>query len=246
MRIALLADIHANRPALEACLSHARAAGADQFVFLGDYVGYGADPVWAVDTVMELVARGGFAILGNHDLAVSDTKDDMTSEAAIAMAWTRGQLDRDARSFLASLPMSLEAESRRYVHANAHSFRPWQYVTDADSAKRSLEGCRSQMVFCGHVHIAGLYGITATGQVVAFRPVPGVPVPLPRHRRWLAVLGSVGQPRDGDPAAGYGILDTVRSEVTFLRVPYDAAAAAAKIRGAGLPDALATRLLKGR
>jgi len=246
MRIALLADIHANRPALEVCLGHARASGADQFIFLGDYVGYGADPVWAVDTVMEMVAKGAFAILGNHDLAVSDLKESMTAEAEIAMSWTRGQLDRDARSFLASLPLRLEADSRLYVHGNAHSFRPWQYVTDTDSARRSLEGCRAQTVFCGHVHVPALYGITATDQVVSFKPVPGVPVPLPRHRRWLAVLGAVGQPRDGDPAAAYAIMDTSRSEITFLRVPYDAAAAAASIREAGLPEALAVRLLKGR
>jgi diadenosine tetraphosphatase ApaH/serine/threonine PP2A family protein phosphatase len=246
MRIALLADIHANRPALEACLGHARASQADQFIFLGDYVGYGADPVWAVDTVMEMVARGAFAILGNHDLAVSEKRETMTADAEVAMSWTRGQLGSEARSFLASLPLRLEADSRLYVHANAHSFRPWQYVTDTDSAKRSLEGCRAQMVCCGHVHMPALYVITATGQVVAFRPVPGVPIPLPRHRRWLAVLGAVGQPRDGDPAAAYAILDTARPEITFLRVPYDTAAAAARIQSAGLPETLATRLLKGR
>jgi diadenosine tetraphosphatase ApaH/serine/threonine PP2A family protein phosphatase len=177
---------------------------------------------------------------------VSNPKETMTADAEIAMSWTRGQLDRDARAFLASLPMRLEAESRLYVHANAHSFRPWQYVTDTDSARRSLEGCRAQTVFCGHVHVPGLYGITATGQMVSFKPVPGVPVPLPRHRRWLAVLGAVGQPRDGDPAAAYSIMDTGRSELTFLRVPYDASASAARIREAGLPESLASRLLKGR
>ena len=162
------------------------------------------------------------------------------------MSWTRGQLGQEARAFLASLPMRLEAESRLYVHANAHSFRPWEYVTDGATAKRSLEGCRAQTVFCGHVHIPALHGITATGQVVSFKPVAGVPVPLPRHRRWLAVMGSVGQPRDGDPSAACAIMDTGRSEITFLRVPYDAAAAAARIRQAGLPEALAARLLKGR
>jgi diadenosine tetraphosphatase ApaH/serine/threonine PP2A family protein phosphatase len=246
MRIALLADIHANRPALEACLNHARTLQADRYIFLGDYVGYGADPVWAVDTIMEMVEKGAFAILGNHDLAVSDTKEALSTDADIAMSWTRVQLGQEARAFLASLPMRLEAESRLYVHANAHSFRPWEYVTDGDSAKRSLDGCRAQTVFCGHVHAPGLYGITATGQVVSFKPVAGVPVPLPRHRRWLAVVGSVGQPRDGDPSAAYAIMDRSRSEITFVRVPYDASAAAARIRRAGLPEGLASRLLKGR
>jgi diadenosine tetraphosphatase ApaH/serine/threonine PP2A family protein phosphatase len=240
-----MADLHANRPALEACLGHARAAGVDQFLFLGDYVGYGADPAWTVDAVKELVVKGAFAVLGNHDLAVSDLKETMTADAEVAMSWTRGQLDREARSFLASLPMRLEADTRLYVHGNAHSFRPWQYVTDADSAKRSLDGCRAQTVFCGHTHVPALYGITATGQIVSFNPVPGIPVPLPKHRRWLAVLGSVGQPRDGNSAACYAVMDTARAEVTYQRVPYDVGAAAEAIRRAGLPASLAARLMRG-
>jgi diadenosine tetraphosphatase ApaH/serine/threonine PP2A family protein phosphatase len=95
------------------------------------------------------------------------------------------------------------------------------------------------------VHVPRLYGITAAAKLVSFHPVPGVSVPLPRHRRWLAVLGAVGQPRDGNPAAAYAVLDTETSELTFLRVPYDVEVAAAKIRKAGLPETLAERLGKG-
>ena len=104
---------------------------------------------------------------------------------------------------------------------------------------------RAQLTFCGHVHVPSLYGISVTGKITTFRPVPGVAVPLQRQRRWFVVLGSVGQPRDGNPASCYAMLDTARAEITYLRVPYDIDSAAAKIRAAGLPDALAARLRRG-
>jgi diadenosine tetraphosphatase ApaH/serine/threonine PP2A family protein phosphatase len=246
MRIALMADIHANREAFQACLAHARAQGAERHVFLGDYVGYGADPVWTVDTVMDEVARGAVAVLGNHDHAVADARESMNPDAQLAIAWTRGQLGPAARAFLAGLPLAVQDGPRLYVHADVVTPRRWPYVSDAAAAARTLAASPAQATFCGHVHVPALYGISATHKLLSFRPVAGVAVPVPRHRRWLAVLGSVGQPRDGIAAASYALLDTARAEITFLRVPYDVEAAAAKIRAAGLPAALAARLGRGR
>lgn len=246
MRIALMADIHANRRALEACLAHARAAGADRFVFLGDYVGYGAEPNAVLDLLMAETARGAIAVAGNHDQAVAEGRESMTSDAETAMAWTRGRLGPEAREFLSSLPMRFEDDTRLYVHASPQTYPPWIYIRDGRDARRALEASRAQAVFCGHTHLPALHGITATGQLVSFEPVASVPVPLPRHRRWLTVVGAVGQSRDGNPAAAYALLDTTRSEITHLRVPYDVQAAASAILEAGLPGALATRLLEGR
>lgn len=246
MRIALMADIHANRRALEACLAHARSAGADRFVFLGDYVGYGAEPSAVLDLLMAEAARGAIAVAGNHDRAVAEERESMTPDAETAMAWTRGRLGPEAREFLASLPLRFEDDSRLYVHASPQTYPPWIYIREGRDARRALEASRAQTVFCGHTHLAALHGITATGQLVSFEPVASVPVPLPRHRRWLTVVGAVGQSRDGNPAAAYALLDTARSEITHLRVPYDVQAAAAAILDAGLPPALAARLLEGR
>lgn len=246
MRIAFMSDIHANREAFEACLRDVRARGADRLVLLGDYVGYGADPAWVVDTVRELVASGAVAIMGNHDNAVSDVREELNPDAEEAMSWTRGQLASEAREFLSGLPMRIEDDMRLYVHANVQAGRRWHYVDSPEAASRALESCDAQSVFCGHLHVPALYGITATGKMVSFRPVSGVAVPLPRHRRWLGVIGSVGQSRDGNPAASYALLDTGSDEITYLRVPYDLRAAAAKIRLAGLPENLAERLGKGR
>jgi diadenosine tetraphosphatase ApaH/serine/threonine PP2A family protein phosphatase len=246
MRIALMADIHANWRAFEACLDHARSLRVDRLVFLGDYVGYGPEPHEVVERVMTETARGAIAVLGNHDQALAETRETMIPDAETAITWTRGQLGPEAREFLANLPMQVEDDTRLYVHSSPQANPAWSYVNDEVSAKRALEASQAQKIFCGHTHIPALYGITATGQLISFKPVPSVPIPIPRRRRWLHVVGAVGQSRDGDPAASYTLLDTDRSEIVHLRVPYDVEAAASAILHAGLPPALAARLQKGR
>lgn len=246
MRIAILADIHANREACEACLTDAARRGAERLVLLGDIVGYGADPAWAVARAKELAAAGAVIVKGNHDEAAVSERSGMNADAATAAAWTRRVLSEDAKAFLRALPLEVEEEDRLYVHADAHDPHHWHYVRDAEDARRSIEAVQARVVICGHVHVPALYGLTAAAKLVSFRPVAEVAVPLVRPRRWVAVVGSVGQPRDGDAAAAYAILDTASSEITTIRVPYDVAAAAAKILGAGLPESLAARLFRGR
>jgi diadenosine tetraphosphatase ApaH/serine/threonine PP2A family protein phosphatase len=245
MLIAFMADIHANREALAACLAHAHGQGADRLVFLGDYVGYGADPEFVVETLAECVRQGAVAVRGNHDHAIAQTQLAMTSDAWTAIAWTRGRLGPAARAFLAGLPLTVADGERLYLHADGSAPERWIYVTDAAAAAHSLGATSAQLTFCGHVHVPRLYCIATTGKLTSFRPVPGVAVPLQRQRRWFVVLGSVGQPRDGNPASCYAMLDTARAEITYLRVPYDIDSAAAKIRAAGLPEALAARLQRG-
>lgn len=246
MRLALMADLHANRQAFEACLGHAASEGVDRHVFLGDYVGYGADPVWVMEVLMDAARRGAVAVLGNHDRAVAEEDGTQGLEADLAMAWTRGQLGPEPRRFLRGLPLRAEEEDRLFVHATPEPSARWPYLDGPEAALRALGTCASRTVFCGHVHVAALYGRGAAGQAVAFSPVPGVPIPLSRPRRWLAVLPSVGQPRDGHPAAGYALLDTARQEFTCFRVPYDVEGACRAIRAAGLPEGLALRLQRGR
>jgi len=244
MRIALLSDIHANREAFAACLAHAESARVDRYVFLGDYVGYGADPGWAIDTVKAYVERGAVAVLGNHDAAIG-VPQRMSTSAEIALAWTRPRLDWSQRDFLARLPLRIEEGERLYVHANAWAPDKWGYIFGPVEAARSLRATACRLSFCGHVHVPQLYDVTPTAKVGAFAPVAGKAIPLLLPRRWLAVLGSVGQARDGVPAAAYAIFDTERSDLLFLRVPYDVAAAAAKVRAAGLPLILSQRLEQG-
>jgi diadenosine tetraphosphatase ApaH/serine/threonine PP2A family protein phosphatase len=246
LRLAILADIHANRQAFAACLDAARAKGAERIICLGDIVGYGADPEWAVDRVMELVAQGALVVRGNHDNAIASTAETMNAEAQAAIEWTRGRLSAPQRQFLAELPMTLEGEGRLYVHSEASNPPRWRYVRDAADAGRSMIATQAHATFCGHIHRPALYSMSATAKMTSFVPVAGVPVQLLRGRQWLAVLGSVGQPRDGNPAASFAMLDTAKDEITWCRAPYDVAAAAQRIRDNGLPPWLADRLLIGR
>src|SRR5262249_37287605 len=152
------------------------------------------------------------------------------------------RLNKTQREFLAQLPMTFEDGQRLFVHASADAPTRWEYITDIESASRSFLATDAKTTFCGHVHVPQLYHLSPTGRVAEVQPVQGAELPLLIHHRWLAVLGSVGQPRDCDPAACYGALDTERNVLSFVRVPYDVETAARKIREAGLPRILSSRL----
>lgn len=244
--IAILTDVHANREALEACLAHASASGADRLFILGDIVGYGADPAWCVDRVAELAQRGAVVLMGNHDEAIAESEADMNATARAAIRWTREVLSREQAAFLQGLPYEAVEGDCLFVHANAYAPRAWDYVTGPVQAGRSLAATDRRVTFAGHVHVPALYHAGAGGVVATFNPVPGEDIPLLPQRRWLAVVGAVGQPRDGVPAAGYALFDPRQSVLRFVRVPYDVETAARKVREAGLPEALAQRLERGR
>jgi diadenosine tetraphosphatase ApaH/serine/threonine PP2A family protein phosphatase len=246
VRLAFFADIHANRQAFAACLDAARANGAERFICLGDYVGYGADPEWTVETVMGLVEQGALAVRGNHDTAIGSSAESMNAEAQAAIEWTRGRLSAPERRFLSELPLTRQEDDRLYVHSDASQPARWRYVRSAADAGRSLIATDAHISFCGHIHRPALYSMSVTGKMTSFIPISGVKVQLLPGRRWLAVLGSVGQPRDGDPAACFAMFDTASHEITYCRVPYDVDAAAARIRENGLPPSLADRLVVGR
>jgi diadenosine tetraphosphatase ApaH/serine/threonine PP2A family protein phosphatase len=214
-------------------------------VFLGDYVGYGADPGYVVDTVMREVEAGAVALLGNHDAAIGSGPGGMNSIAAEAIEWTRPRLNSAQREFLARLPLTFEDDSRLFVHASAHAPAHWEYVTDVPAASRSFMATQAHATFCGHVHVPELFHLSSTGKIAGFQPVQAVEIPLFANRRWLTVLGSVGQPRDFNPTACYGALDVERNVLTYVRVPYDNETAAQKVREAGLPAILSDRLIVG-
>ena len=246
MRLALLADLHANLEAVEACLAHARTQGAEQVAFLGDLVGYGADPGPVVDRVRAGVEAGGLAIKGNHDeAAVRGPPPSMRTDAARAVTWTQEHLGPEQLAFLEALPLTVERGERLFVHASAVDPERWLYVLSSVDAGRSLRSVTAREVFSGHTHTPSLYHLAADGTMAGFRPVPGTPIKLSGLRRWLVIPGSVGQPRDGNPAACYALLDEASDVVVFHRVPYDAEQAARKIRAAGLPGDLGARLELG-
>lgn len=246
MRLALITDVHGNREALEAVLEDAERRRCDRHIFLGDFVGYGADPGWVVDQVQRLVvSEAAVAVRGNHDAGVAQAPPaTMVPLARHVVEWTRQSLDPHQLAFLQALPLSQVEGDLLFVHANTFAPARWEYVLGRSEAMRCFRAADQAYIFCGHVHEPRLYHM-AGGRCADFVPHPDVPVPVPPHRRWLALPGSTGQPRDGNPAASYAIFETEEPTLTFHRVPYDHETAAEKILAAGLPEVLARRLIDG-
>lgn len=245
MRIAILTDIHANREAFEAVLADVARLGADRVVFLGDLVGYGPDPDWCIDKVAGMMAAGAVCVRGNHDRAIGVADGALNDNARRVIDWTVNRLSPAHKAFLASLPLTIEEDDILFVHSSANDPQDWIYVTNENKAMPSFRVSKARLIFCGHVHRPQLYSCDLAGRVAGYTLSFANPLPLLRSRRWLGVIGSVGQPRDGSAMAGFAILDTARNELTFRRIGYDSATTARKVRAAGLPEALASRLVKG-
>jgi diadenosine tetraphosphatase ApaH/serine/threonine PP2A family protein phosphatase len=202
-----------------------------------------------VDIVMGMAQQGAWVVMGNHDdAAVSPVPGNQRADQ-VGGVWSHAHLSRQQLAFLADLPLVVRHDRLLLVHSSAVEPTRWNYITRPHEAAASLAAAQAQNathVFCGHVHEQRLFYIGAAGRTMAFEPTPGVALPVPAHRQWLATIGSVGQPRDGKPEAMYAMFDAAVLHLTFVRVPYDHRAAAAAIRRAGLPEFNAMRLAAGQ
>ena len=210
----------------------------DRIVVLGDIVGYGPDPNAVIDRLRSVGAR---AVMGNHDAAVLAPAllDWFNPHAAAAARWTSDVLTADSRQYLASLPKLGRLGRHRCVHGSPRKPYLWEYILDDLQALEILLKLGRRLCFFGHTHLPRIF--TEEGEQV---PDVGAPIPLPASA--LINPGSVGQPRDGNPDAGFAVVDLEASTVRFGRVPYDIATTQAKIRDAGLPEVEAARLALGR
>jgi predicted phosphodiesterase len=243
MRIALISDIHGNRPALEAVLAEIDDERVDRIWCLGDIVGYGAEP----DACCQLTAeRADVCLAGNHDLAVRGdiSLGEFSRGAELAARWTQETLAGENLAYLHELePTGVERGFGLY-HASPRD-PVWEYVLSALLAELCLDVQTERVCLIGHSHVALAFmrqeGAPATGE-----PCPdGTKLDL-GEGEWLVNPGSVGQPRDGDPRAAWLMLDTDDWTASFRRTEYDIGAAAAAIRAARLPDSLAERLEYGQ
>jgi diadenosine tetraphosphatase ApaH/serine/threonine PP2A family protein phosphatase len=245
LRVAVLTDIHANLPALEAVLEAIEAAGLEQRWCLGDVVGYGAQP----DDCARLVSeRCELSLVGNHDLAVTgeiDT-DVFSASAAAAVQWTRDNCEKSTMDFLKALKPENTGQSVGLYHASPRD-PVWEYVLAIDQARECMEEQSARVSLIGHSHVALWFsdGATEDGDAKGAQAEDGLELDL-TERRWLLNPGSVGQPRDGDPRAAWLELDTDGWSATYRRVEYDIDSAAKAIREAGLPELLADRLYLGQ
>ena len=249
MRILVLSDLHANATALEAAL--AAASGRwERVVCLGDVVGYGPDPNEVTSKIRELGAQ---TIRGNHDKAAAGLMptDDFNPVAKAAVDWTRAHLSPENLKWLAELPPGpLEVNGVVLVHGALQDED--EYVFTPEQALEGLLDSATGITFFGHTHHQGGFSYTNTSnhlEMLNLHPRPTESFAALRTvtgARYLLNPGSIGQPRDGDPRAGFAIADLENSVVEFWRVSYDIAAVQSRMRAARLPEALVQRLGMGR
>ena len=249
MRVAILSDIHANLPALEAVLEAIEGAGVDATWNLGDVVGYDAQP----DECASLVAdRCDVSLAGNHDLAVLGDLDisSFSPAAATAVRWTRRNCAEATTAFLKGLKPSDTSHEVALYHASPRD-PIWEYVLWPDQAAECIERQASRISFVGHSHVALFFTLGEESQPETNGVADGAQATDDTELdlssgRWLVNPGSVGQPRDGDSRAAWLELDTETWTATYHRVSYDIERAAEAIEAADLPEHLALRLHVGQ
>jgi predicted phosphodiesterase len=242
MRVAVISDIHANLPALEAVLAEIDRDPPDELWCLGDLVGYGPHPNEVVAIVR---GRADVCLAGNHDLGVIGRigLQLFGGEAGAAARWTSGVIEAEARDYLAALEPQGSRSGIGLYHASPRD-PVWEYVLDTWTAARGLEAAPERHVLVGHSHVALEVAVAEDGTQSGGLAPPGTEVPLDELSRLLNP-GSVGQPRDGDPRASYAVLDVDRTTVDFHRVAYDVPETQKRMRALKLPDMLAERLAFG-
>lgn len=240
-RFAILGDIHANLDALNAVLDDCRAQGVTDFLCTGDVVGYNACPRECLKIVRDL---GCPVVMGNHDHYVSSRQNlaDFNPHAAAVIEWTRKQLAVDDIYFLRDLPFVKTTMGITLVHATMDSPESFGYVFDHLQAEAHFAHQMTPLCFHGHTHCPLIY----EKQLSAVYRIDSSEYTLHLGRKYFVNVGSVGQPRDGDPRAAYVIYDPKSKALAFRRLEYDVAAAQERIRKAELPERLAARLAIGR
>ena len=239
-RMAILGDIHANIDALDAVLADARAWGATRFLCVGDVVGYNAAPRACIERLMELQCT---TVRGNHDhyTAFSEDLEGFHPLAADVIHWTRRQLGPEHMDFLRALEYTAAVENFTLVHSTLDEPDMWGYVFDTMEAESNFNCQKRSLCFFGHTHVPLAFE-RAASVVGGFY----TKIHVALGRKYFINVGSVGQPRDGNPHAAYAAYDMASGEIELRRIPYDIPAAQEKIRAAGLPERLAQRLETGR
>ena len=268
-KYAVLSDIHANADALKVVLEKCREIAVDKYLSLGDIVGYNAEPELCMQMVRDLNVC--VKVRGNHDdYAVSGNTGmaGINANARKAIEWTREHLDAAARSELAApFTANFPPAGMTLVHATLDTPENWGYIFSVHDALGCFSYQLSRLCFCGHSHVPVAFDmLPAAGSLgrsvevlsgwnsnqahpeldTDFNSPDSLTVELKIGHKYLFNIGSIGQPRNGDPRASFAVVDTKNNTVTRYRLPYDIASAQNKIIDAGLPERLAIRLAAGQ
>jgi predicted phosphodiesterase len=242
MRYGIFSDVHSNLEALESILNALREESIDTYLCIGDVVGYAANPCECIRRVKDSAAA---CVAGNHDWASVDllSTDYFNTNAKTAIQWTRRKLEDNDRYFLESLKLTYGNDDLTLVHGTLNGPEDFNYMIDNYNALQTFKLLETDICFVGHSHIAGFF-IKDKDNLMHYRE--DNLVSIKRGFKYIINVGSVGQPRDGNPKAAYCIYDTDKKEVQIKRVNYAIETTRKKIIDAGLPKFLADRLLIGR
>lgn len=232
MKYAVISDIHSNLEALHKAMSIIDERKVDEIICLGDVVGYGASPNECVEIVR---SRCSAVVLGNHDEAALDTTmaHDFNAIARKAVVWTAEHLTEESKLFLHTVPMVEHRSDILFVHSSPESPGAWEYILDSEDAVSALQSFDEKLCFIGHTHVPGIFSKSGRAKLVT------------AEGQFLINVGSVGQPRDGNPKLAFGIFDSDKWEYELIRSEYDIQTAAEKIYAAKLPEELGNRLMYG-
>jgi predicted phosphodiesterase len=232
MKYAIISDIHSNLEALQKALAIIDEKKVDEIICLGDVVGYGANPNECADIIR---SRCSTVVLGNHDAAALDTSlaHDFNLIARRAVIWTANTLNEENRKYLSSLPMTEKKENILFVHSSPAAPDAWDYIVDSDDAVSAFRHFEERICFIGHSHVPGIFSRRGRAKTIT------------HDEQYIVNVGSIGQPRDGNPKLAFGIFDTVLWEYEQVRSEYDIETAAEKIYAAKLPEELGNRLMYG-
>lgn len=239
MRFAIISDIHGNLPALEAVLAEIARMRPDTICCLGDIVGYGPFPNECIALVRK---QCNVVVKGNHDsgLLGEASLADFNQYGQRAIRWTAGVVSQENLDFLRGLPMQTTAGPVTLVHASPANPGAWTYVFTMDAAREGFKALTTDIACIGHTHVP-----VVIGEDLSINTFHAPRAEETESCRFLINVGSVGQPRDGDPRSAFGFLDTTAWTYELVRVEYNVEGTAAAILKAGLPDALARRLFRG-
>ncbi|MCF7908776.1 MAG: metallophosphatase family protein [Candidatus Omnitrophica bacterium] len=241
MRYAIFADVHSNIEAFQVVIEAYYQENVDRYLFLGDIIGYGGDPRECLDVLKDLKA---ITVAGNHDWAAVGKfpLNNLNLHARTAINWTKTKLTKADVSYLSGFHLTIEEKDFVCVHGSLRSPHEFKYILDIDDAVTVFQLFKKKVCFLGHSHRPGIYCLDKDNVSyiepgeVTFKP----------DNRYIVNVGSVGQPRDGDPRASFCVYDDEDQRVEIFRVGYDVAKAASSIVNQNLPSNLANRLYDGR
>lgn len=242
MRYCIFSDVHSNLEALDAVICAAKSESIDEYLCVGDLVGYAANPN---ECIAALKSLGTIAVAGNHDQASLGLfpTEYFNDSAAKSILWTKCRLDEESYAFLNLLPLVSKDAHLTAVHGSLENPQSFNYILDTDSSRSSFELLQNKVCFIGHTHVPQVFVIDKEGCIESFFDYEAV---IEDGKRYIINVGSVGQPRDGIPCPSFCVYDTELKRINIKRVAYDCKLARQKILEVGLPRSLGDRLLSGR